>query len=473
MNVWLLIAGCVAGTVVVKAAGPVLLGGRELPAAMIRVVALMAPALLAALVVTAAFADGRHLHVGAETVGMLAGGVLLWRGQVGGPRGARRRARHGGSARSRVNRSPVVQDDLGCGRGPEHARDASDRSARVTRPRSCPPRRCSSPARWRRVVRMLASPPAPSPTAAALVARTSSESTWVAVERSTSSARARRAPACPRSSSRTAPGRTCRRGRASSSRSSRPTVPAPMTEPDVGRSTAPPGDRTTQDQVEDLEATPARRRRHRADRARRTQPRGVEHDPLQRRGRALGGRGRPRRRGPARPRCAMARGAARPRPQARTRTSRRPGRSCRITRATHRSRRSASISRRARRSSRRRPGSARGPTEILWATKSGATEWPAELRRGPRRSAQRRVRRAAGATSRRSAEKPERHPCRQRPQHPGGATRSGESRRSAGSSRPCDGAPRRPAPARQVRGARGARRRPRDGRAAGAGPVVT
>ena len=81
MNLWLLIAGCVAGTVMVKAAGPVLLGGRELPAAMIRVVALMAPALLAALVVTAAFADGQRLHVGAETAGMLAGGALLWRGR--------------------------------------------------------------------------------------------------------------------------------------------------------------------------------------------------------------------------------------------------------------------------------------------------------------------------------------------------------------------------------------------------------
>lgn len=79
MNLWLLIAGCVAGTVLVKAAGPVLLGGRELPAAMIRVVALMAPALLAALVITAAFADGQRLHVGAETVGMIAGGALLWR----------------------------------------------------------------------------------------------------------------------------------------------------------------------------------------------------------------------------------------------------------------------------------------------------------------------------------------------------------------------------------------------------------
>ncbi len=81
MNIWLLIAGCVAGTVLVKAAGPVLLGGRELPAAMIRVVALMAPALLAALVVTAALADGQRLHVGADTVGVLAGGAVLWRGK--------------------------------------------------------------------------------------------------------------------------------------------------------------------------------------------------------------------------------------------------------------------------------------------------------------------------------------------------------------------------------------------------------
>ena len=81
MNLWVLIAGCVAGTVLIKAAGPVLLGGRALPPAMIRIVALMAPALLAALVVTAAFADGHRLQAGADTVGMLAGGALLWRGR--------------------------------------------------------------------------------------------------------------------------------------------------------------------------------------------------------------------------------------------------------------------------------------------------------------------------------------------------------------------------------------------------------
>jgi branched-subunit amino acid transport protein len=81
MNLWLLIMGCVATTVAIKAAGPVMLGGRDLPPAVFRVVACMAPALLAALVATAAFADGPHYEVGADTVGMLAGGVLLWRGK--------------------------------------------------------------------------------------------------------------------------------------------------------------------------------------------------------------------------------------------------------------------------------------------------------------------------------------------------------------------------------------------------------
>jgi branched-subunit amino acid transport protein len=81
MNIWLLIAGCVGTTVLIKAAGPVMLGGRELPPVVLRVIACMAPALLAALVVTSAFTDGQRFHVGAEVVGMLAGGVLMWRGK--------------------------------------------------------------------------------------------------------------------------------------------------------------------------------------------------------------------------------------------------------------------------------------------------------------------------------------------------------------------------------------------------------
>jgi branched-subunit amino acid transport protein len=81
VNIWLLIAGCVVATVLIKAAGPVVLGGRDLPPVFLRVIACMAPALLAALVVTSAFAEKQGFRVGAEAVGMLAGGVLLWRGR--------------------------------------------------------------------------------------------------------------------------------------------------------------------------------------------------------------------------------------------------------------------------------------------------------------------------------------------------------------------------------------------------------
>lgn len=77
-EVWLLIGGLVVTTFLIKAAGPVLVGGRELPAPFLRVVALAAPPLLAALVVTNVLADGRHLHAGADTVGVAVGGLLLW-----------------------------------------------------------------------------------------------------------------------------------------------------------------------------------------------------------------------------------------------------------------------------------------------------------------------------------------------------------------------------------------------------------
>ena len=60
--VWLTIALLAAGTVVIKAAGPVLLGGRDLPPRLTGVVARLAPALLAALVVVETF--GRDRSVG-------------------------------------------------------------------------------------------------------------------------------------------------------------------------------------------------------------------------------------------------------------------------------------------------------------------------------------------------------------------------------------------------------------------------
>ena len=77
---WGLIGGCALITAVIKAAGPVALGGRELPAWFSSIVELMAPALFAALVVTQVLADGRDLAVGADTAGVALAGVAAWRG---------------------------------------------------------------------------------------------------------------------------------------------------------------------------------------------------------------------------------------------------------------------------------------------------------------------------------------------------------------------------------------------------------
>ena len=75
----LLIGGCALVTAVIKAVGPVALGGRELPERFTGVIALMAPALLAALVVTATLADADEWAIGAETAGVAAGGLVAWR----------------------------------------------------------------------------------------------------------------------------------------------------------------------------------------------------------------------------------------------------------------------------------------------------------------------------------------------------------------------------------------------------------
>ena len=77
---WGLIAGCAIVTAAIKGVGPVALGGRELPAWFSSIVAMMAPALFAALVVTQALADGRDWAVGADTAGVAIAGVAAWRG---------------------------------------------------------------------------------------------------------------------------------------------------------------------------------------------------------------------------------------------------------------------------------------------------------------------------------------------------------------------------------------------------------
>ena len=76
-RVWLAVVLLGAVTVALKAAGPVLLGGRELPARVRVLVGLLAPALLAALVVTNTLASGRHVVVDARLAGVAAAAVSL------------------------------------------------------------------------------------------------------------------------------------------------------------------------------------------------------------------------------------------------------------------------------------------------------------------------------------------------------------------------------------------------------------
>ena len=79
-ELWALIAGCAVVTAVIKAAGPIAFGGRELPDPVARVITLLAPALLAALIVTQALADGPRIAIGADTAGVGLAGLVLWRG---------------------------------------------------------------------------------------------------------------------------------------------------------------------------------------------------------------------------------------------------------------------------------------------------------------------------------------------------------------------------------------------------------
>jgi branched-subunit amino acid transport protein len=77
---WTLIGLCAVVTAAIKAAGPIALGGRELPRWAGGVIGLMAPALLSALLCVSALADGKAIGVGADTAGVACGAVVLVRG---------------------------------------------------------------------------------------------------------------------------------------------------------------------------------------------------------------------------------------------------------------------------------------------------------------------------------------------------------------------------------------------------------
>jgi hypothetical protein len=78
-GVWITIAALALATAALKLAGPLLLGGRALPAAALSVVELLASALLAALVVVETFGKGRSLTLDARALGVVFAAALLAR----------------------------------------------------------------------------------------------------------------------------------------------------------------------------------------------------------------------------------------------------------------------------------------------------------------------------------------------------------------------------------------------------------
>lgn len=72
-TVWLTVAGLIVTTVAIKAIGPVVFGGRELPALLARIIPRLPPALLAALVLTETL-GGPHRSV---VIDARAGGLIV------------------------------------------------------------------------------------------------------------------------------------------------------------------------------------------------------------------------------------------------------------------------------------------------------------------------------------------------------------------------------------------------------------
>lgn len=75
--VWITVGVVGVVTIALKAVGPVALGGRSLPPRLMGVIELLAPALLAALVVTQVFANEQKLVIDARAVGLAAAAAAL------------------------------------------------------------------------------------------------------------------------------------------------------------------------------------------------------------------------------------------------------------------------------------------------------------------------------------------------------------------------------------------------------------
>jgi branched-subunit amino acid transport protein len=77
MTVWIAVAVVGVGTIALKGLGPALLGARRLPDRVDELAVLLAPTLLAALVVTQTLGGPDGLEVDARLVGVAAAGLAL------------------------------------------------------------------------------------------------------------------------------------------------------------------------------------------------------------------------------------------------------------------------------------------------------------------------------------------------------------------------------------------------------------
>ena len=81
--VWVTIVAVALASAAIRAFGPILVGGRELPQSANAVIALLAPALLAALVVTQTFGEDGRLVLDEKAIGVaVAAGALTLRAPV-------------------------------------------------------------------------------------------------------------------------------------------------------------------------------------------------------------------------------------------------------------------------------------------------------------------------------------------------------------------------------------------------------
>lgn len=77
MTTWVLIGVLAIGNVLFKTVGPVLAGGKQPPTPVTRVIALLAPALIAALVVVGTLTTRQTIVVDARTGGLAVGTLAL------------------------------------------------------------------------------------------------------------------------------------------------------------------------------------------------------------------------------------------------------------------------------------------------------------------------------------------------------------------------------------------------------------